>query len=118
MNDRSSRSHCMLSVVVESKSKLTGQVLLGRLHNIDLAGSERLAKSGAEGQRAKEAAAINKSLSALGNVIAALVRSPAQQKVFLAYQRTIMLIAHISIHDRSLFHRQTNAHTFHTAILC
>lgn len=46
--------------------------LLGKLNLVDLAGSERIAKSGAEGSRLREAQCINKSLSALGDVINAL----------------------------------------------
>ena len=45
----------------------------GKLHLVDLAGSERQAKTGAVGDRLREAAKINLSLSALGNVISALV---------------------------------------------
>lgn len=44
----------------------------GRLNLVDLAGSERIGKSGAEGSRLREAQCINKSLSALGDVISAL----------------------------------------------
>merc|ERR1719361_2785238 len=43
-----------------------------RLSVVDLAGSERVKKSGVEGAQFKEAAAINKSLLALGNVVSAL----------------------------------------------
>ena len=49
----------------------TGQCMRGRLNLVDLAGSERIARSGATGQALKEAQNINKSLSALGDVIAA-----------------------------------------------
>lgn len=45
----------------------------GKLNLVDLAGSERANKTGATGERMKEATKINLSLSALGNVISALV---------------------------------------------
>jgi len=72
MNEHSSRSHSLLSVEVEGENLIAGIKYFGKLHLIDLAGSERLSKSLATGERLKEAQAINKSLSALGNVIEAL----------------------------------------------
>ena len=71
MNEHSSRSHMMLSVTIASHNRLTGFDSKGKLHLVDLAGSERLTKTGAEGKALKEAQNINKSLSALGDVIAA-----------------------------------------------
>jgi len=73
MNERSSRSHMVLSVFVEGCNLATGGKTFGKLHLIDLAGSERLARSGAQGQQLKEAQNINKSLSALGDCIQSLV---------------------------------------------
>ena len=51
---------------------------MGKLNLVDLAGSERQAKTGATGDRLKEATKINLSLSALGNVISALVDGKSQ----------------------------------------
>ena len=68
MNAQSSRSHAVFTLHLNGKNTDQGLALNGALHLIDLAGSERLDRSGAVGQRAKEAAAINKSLSALANV--------------------------------------------------
>lgn len=71
MNEHSSRSHSILAVNIRSTNIVAGTVANGKLFLVDLAGSERLSKTGAEGQRLKEAQSINKSLSALGDVIAA-----------------------------------------------
>lgn len=71
MNEHSSRSHSIMAVTVMSTNIHTGQVTRGKLNLIDLAGSERIGKSGATGQALKEAQNINRSLSALGDVIAA-----------------------------------------------
>ena len=72
MNRASSRSHLVISVVIEATNLQTQSVTRGKLSFVDLAGSERLKKSGSEGQQQKEAMSINKSLSALGDVISAL----------------------------------------------
>ncbi|KAM4625001.1 kinesin family member 3Cb [Polymixia lowei] len=76
MNERSSRSHAIFVITVEcSEVGADGEdhIRVGKLNMVDLAGSERQSKTGAKGKRLKEAAKINLSLSALGNVISALV---------------------------------------------
>jgi len=72
MNATSSRSHLVFSIIINSRNKQTNQRTIGKLSLVDLAGSERVSKTGATKDRLKEALAINKSLSALGNVISAL----------------------------------------------
>nr|POF05927.1 kinesin-like protein klpa [Quercus suber] len=71
-NERSSRSHSIFILTLRGRCDATGENSEGILNLVDLAGSERLKQSGAEGNRMKETQAINKSLSSLGDVIAAL----------------------------------------------
>jgi len=82
MNDLSSRSHAVFIIIVEQMSPVDPtkfinedcpkQIKVGKLNLVDLAGSERVRVTGAIGKRLEECKSINKSLSALGNVIMAL----------------------------------------------
>lgn len=74
MNQRSSRSHSVLTVIVDGNNRVTGVRTHACLHLVDLAGSERVARSEASGDRLEEAKHINKSLSALGDVMSALAQ--------------------------------------------
>ena len=82
MNADSSRSHLVISIVMESTNKTTGQTIKGKLSLVDLAGSERVGKTGASADQLKEAMSINKSLSALGDVISAL----SSEQQFIPYR--------------------------------
>ncbi len=93
MNAGSSRSHSIFMVRIETSepdpnAKEEGDVKIkaGKLNLVDLAGSERQSKTAAEGQRLKEATKINLSLSALGNVISALVAGGGGKKVHIPYR--------------------------------
>ncbi|RHZ23674.1 hypothetical protein DYB31_009026 [Aphanomyces astaci] len=72
MNAQSSRSHSVFSLHLRGVNDAQGTVLEGKLNLVDLAGSERLSRSGATGSRLKETQAINKSLSCLTDVFAAI----------------------------------------------
>jgi len=71
-NSRSSRSHSVFILRLTGVNSMTGERSEGTLNLVDLAGSERLGHSQATGDRLKETQSINKSLSCLGDVIAAL----------------------------------------------
>ena len=72
MNEHSSRSHSVFLINVKQENLENQKKLTGKLYLVDLAGSEKIGKTGVEGMGLEEAKNINKSLSALGNVIAAL----------------------------------------------
>ncbi|CAD8126966.1 unnamed protein product [Paramecium sonneborni] len=74
MNDTSSRSHAVFIITVEQIEETPEgkRAKVGKLNLVDLAGSERVRVTGATGIRLEESKKINQSLSALGNVIAAL----------------------------------------------
>ena len=75
MNAQSSRSHLITAILIESENLKTKVATIGKLSLVDLAGSESQKKTGANGNTLKEAQSINKSLSALGNVIHALTKT-------------------------------------------
>ncbi|CAB1447388.1 unnamed protein product [Pleuronectes platessa] len=74
LNRNSSRSHCIFSLHIESRSRTLSEAkyVTSKLSLVDLAGSERLGKTGSEGQMLKESTYINKSLSFLEQTILAL----------------------------------------------
>jgi hypothetical protein len=73
MNQQSSRSHAIFTIIVEQRSLQEGSssndVITAKFHLVDLAGSERAKRTGAVGMRFKESVTINCGLLALGNVI-------------------------------------------------
>ncbi|KAL8140320.1 hypothetical protein V2J09_006341 [Rumex salicifolius] len=72
MNERSSRSHSVVTIHVQGRDLKSSAMTHASLHLVDLAGSERVDRSEVTGDRLREAQHINKSLSALGDVIFAL----------------------------------------------
>jgi kinesin family protein 6/9 len=74
MNINSTRSHCVFTIYLESRSKIESseKVVYSKLNLVDLAGSERVGKTGSTGQTLKEAKYINQSLSYLEQVVLAL----------------------------------------------
>lgn len=89
MNATSSRSHSIFTIKVHQKDEEdTSRNVFAKLNLVDLAGSERQKGTGATGQTLKEGANINKSLSALGNVINALVECANGKKIFIPYRNS------------------------------
>ncbi|XP_023590273.1 kinesin heavy chain isoform X2 [Trichechus manatus latirostris] len=87
MNEHSSRSHSIFLINIKQENMETEQKLSGKLYLVDLAGSEKVSKTGAEGAVLDEAKNINKSLSALGNVISALAEGT---KTYVPYRDSKM----------------------------
>ena len=90
MNATSSRAHTVMAITVKQIISEDGRKkeIASDMNLVDLAGSERAESTGATGDRLKEGAAINKSLSSLGNVISALAEQAnnPKKKVFVPYR--------------------------------
>ncbi|XP_063758805.1 centromere-associated protein E isoform X2 [Eleginops maclovinus] len=92
MNERSSRSHTIFRMILESRERsdpasgenADGAIIVSHLNLVDLAGSERASQTGAEGTRFKEGCNINRSLFTLGQVIKKL--TDEGQKGFTNYR--------------------------------
>lgn len=69
LNDVSSRSHMIFTIIIQTENTETRQRTKSKISFVDLAGSERYDKQNASAERVKEGTKINKSLTALGNVI-------------------------------------------------
>jgi kinesin family protein 1/kinesin family protein 3/17 len=91
MNSESSRSHSVFTIKLHQKdAEDEEQNIFAKINLVDLAGSERQKGTGASGATLKEGANINKSLSALGNVINALVEMArnSKKKIFIPYRNS------------------------------
>ncbi|XP_078527272.1 kinesin-like protein KIF1C [Lissotriton helveticus] len=92
MNETSSRSHAVFTIVFTQKrhDEMTSldTEKVSKISLVDLAGSERADSSGAKGVRLKEGANINKSLTTLGKVISALaeVQNKKRKSDFIPYR--------------------------------
>lgn len=91
-NDRSSRSHALFQLALEGTQANSSARCSGLLSFVDLAGSERVVASQVQGERLREAQYINRSLSALGDVIEALKRKKSGGHVPYRNSRLTMLL--------------------------
>ncbi|KAL7722205.1 Kinesin-like protein [Entamoeba marina] len=87
-NDRSSRSHCIFTIYLQSKTTRSGVEIVNtsKLIFVDLAGSERQARTGAKGNVLKEAGNINRSLVTLGVVIRGLIAKNTRKIDHIPYR--------------------------------
>ncbi|VAI45690.1 unnamed protein product [Triticum turgidum subsp. durum] len=107
LNERSSRSHSVVTIHVRGQDLKTGNTSRGALHLVDLAGSERVDCSAVTGDRLKEAQHINKSLAALGDVIFSL----SQKNAHVPYRNsklTQVLQTSLGGHAKTLMFVQVN----------
>eukprot|EP00906_Rhabdomonas_costata_P011935 RCo016986 len=90
MNPTSSRSHCILTIAIETKKPGSPVVRRSKLHLVDLAGSERVSRTGIEGTQLTEAKYINLSLHFLEQVIIALSEKAEGRRDHVPYRNSFM----------------------------
>jgi len=120
MNERSSRSHSVFTLRISGSNAATGERCDGALNLVDLAGSERLNASGAgaDKDRLRETQSINRSLSALGDVIAALGQAaPGQHIPYRNSKLTYLLQNSLSGNSKTLVRGIIIRHCFDAKLL-
>jgi kinesin family protein 6/9 len=90
MNQNSTRSHCIFTMILERRRAGTDTVVRSKLNIVDLAGSERVSRTSSEGQTLKEAKYINSSLFFLEMVIIALHEKKKRGNVHIPYRNSMM----------------------------
>ena len=92
MNATSSRAHTVITIEFRQVKKVgeTKSEKVSMINLVDLAGSERQDKTGATGQRFKEAVGINQSLTCLGQVISVLAKNADGGKDFVPYRNSVL----------------------------
>jgi len=90
MNNSSSRSHCIFTLIIESRSKEDNSSFISKLHLVDLAGSERISKGHIEGNLVNETKHINLSLTYLEQVIIALKSLQQGKRAHIPYRNSAM----------------------------
>ena len=118
MNDASTRSHCIFTIYLESRKVDAELRTYSKINLVDLSGSERVGKTGANGALLKEACSINLALHYLAQVIVTLQKKANGENVFVPYRNSLMtmmlkdslggncktrMIATGHIEDRNLF---------------
>jgi len=100
LNDRSSRSHAILTIIFTQINTLDGTETTSKINIVDLAGSEKISLSGVKGVNLKEAININASLSALGLVISRLAEN--SNKGMVSDNKNKKIDSHIPFRDSIL----------------
>ncbi|EGR31732.1 kinesin family member 6, putative [Ichthyophthirius multifiliis] len=91
-NDVSTRSHCIFTIMIESRKTDSDVKTMSRIHLVDLSGSERIKNTGIEGKLEKEARNINLSLHFLEHVIVCLNKRAQGENIHVPYRNSLMTL--------------------------
>ncbi|KAL4455465.1 hypothetical protein ABPG74_012617 [Tetrahymena malaccensis] len=91
-NDVSTRSHCIFTIMIESRKPNSDVKTMSRIHLVDLSGSERIKNTGVEGKLEKEARGINLSLHFLEHCIVCLNKRAQGENIHVPYRNSLMTL--------------------------